>query len=158
VEIVVLKECCKCNKLKSEENFHNRENNKKRNDCIDCVRKYGIEYRKINNELIRQKKKDYHLKNPQIKRKSYLKIQYGLTIIDYENLLKLQYYKCAICKIDHVNNSQHKHFHIDHCHKTNKIRGLLCASCNTSIGHLRDNTVFLQNAIEYLEKYKDLNV
>jgi hypothetical protein len=41
---------------------------------------------------------------------------------------------------------------IDHCHTTNKVRGLLCMQCNTAIGLLKDNTKYLSNAISYLEK------
>ena len=43
---------------------------------------------------------------------------------------------------------------IDHCHKTNKIRGLLCHHCNIGLGNFNDNVVNLQLAIKYLEKNK----
>ena len=39
---------------------------------------------------------------------------------------------------------------VDHCHKTGKIRGLLCGGCNTSIGSFEDNPELLKNAIKYL--------
>lgn len=40
---------------------------------------------------------------------------------------------------------------IDHCHKTGKVRGLLCKTCNTGIGHLKDDPNILRSAINYLE-------
>jgi hypothetical protein len=46
-------------------------------------------------------------------------------------------------------------FHVDHCHETGKIRGLLCHSCNTGIGKLGDNLEGLQKAVSYLERFYD---
>lgn len=52
--------------------------------------------------------------------------------------------KCAICKIDMTSLC------IDHCHKTNKIRGLLCNPCNLGLGNFKDNPKYLKKAIKYL--------
>jgi hypothetical protein len=41
---------------------------------------------------------------------------------------------------------------VDHCHTTNKVRGLLCSSCNKGLGHFFDNQEFLNNAINYLQE------
>lgn len=46
--------------------------------------------------------------------------------------------------------------HVDHCHNTGKLRGLLCQTCNTGIGHLKDDIQTLQKAIKYLEKHTEL--
>lgn len=57
---------------------------------------------------------------------------------------------CAIC-----NKSKdlfEKGLAVDHCHKTGKIRGLLCANCNTSIGGFMDSIELLKNAIKYLQE------
>jgi Recombination endonuclease VII len=43
---------------------------------------------------------------------------------------------------------------IDHCHKTNKLRGILCRKCNAALGGFEDNPNLLQNAITYLFKLK----
>ena len=42
----------------------------------------------------------------------------------------------------------------DHCHRTGRVRGLLCMRCNTALGSFRDNLVLLQKAMEYLGKYR----
>lgn len=42
--------------------------------------------------------------------------------------------------------------HIDHCHVSNKIRGVLCFNCNHGLGNFKDNKDLLSNAIDYLDK------
>lgn len=66
---------------------------------------------------------------------------------EYTEMLIKQDNRCAICG----SYQDKKKFCVDHCHKTKKIRGLLCFHCNVGIGHLKDNIQILQNAISYLE-------
>ena len=63
-------------------------------------------------------------------------------------MLAAQDGKCAICGTTSTGNR--KAFHVDHDHKTGKVRGLLCSNCNTGIGNLRDDIGLLNRAIEYL--------
>ena len=57
---------------------------------------------------------------------------------------------CYQTEIVNVSNRQNNP-HIDHNHKTNKIRGILCGNCNMGLGHFKDNLDVLKNAIKYLE-------
>ena len=57
---------------------------------------------------------------------------------------------CLICKIH--QSEINKKFHVDHCHSTDKIRGLLCPDCNHLLGFAKDNTEILKNAIDYLQR------
>jgi hypothetical protein len=68
---------------------------------------------------------------------------YGLTVEEFNELLKLQDKKCAICykKVP---------LDVDHCHDKNRVRGLLCQKCNKGIGLLNDDIQILKNAISYL--------
>lgn len=75
----------------------------------------------------------------------HLMARYRMTIEDYENLLYKQKGACAICKV-----KKGKELHVDHCHKTGIVRGLLCGNCNRALGLMKDNMSFLKNAIEYL--------
>ena len=72
---------------------------------------------------------------------------------EYNEMLQAQKGACAICSggiCMTFKGKIRKRFDIDHCHKTGKIRGLLCSKCNTAIGLLNDNPDILRRAIEYL--------
>jgi hypothetical protein len=78
---------------------------------------------------------------------------------DYYEMLKLQNNLCAICKNPEKistspKNDNPKRLAIDHCHKTGKIRGLLCHKCNVSIGAMHESIEILQSAIAYLKKHQ----
>lgn len=87
-------------------------------------------------------------------RKWQLKTNYGITEEDYQALLEGQEGKCAICLTD-TPTGKWKVFAVDHCHKTGKVRGLLCNECNRGIGLLKDNAELLKKAAAYLERTND---
>jgi hypothetical protein len=70
----------------------------------------------------------------------------------YENAYIRQDGKCGICRT-HLNSSRYTKLAADHCHKTKKIRGLLCTQCNTAIGLMKDSTERLLAAVEYLKRH-----
>jgi Recombination endonuclease VII len=78
------------------------------------------------------------------------------SIEEYEVILKSQQNSCGIC--NGPNNTTRsgniKRFNIDHCHKSGKVRGLLCTFCNSLLGYSKDSIEILQSAIRYLEKHK----
>jgi len=59
---------------------------------------------------------------------------------------------CDICGKE-INTGTSKSGHIDHCHETGRIRGMLCQNCNNGLGHFKDNTDTMSLAIKYLKKY-----
>lgn len=64
--------------------------------------------------------------------------------------------KCAICSEPIIIDGNRKHgraAHLDHCHRTNEIRDLLCPPCNVGLGGFRDSIQFLASAIEYLRRH-----
>jgi hypothetical protein len=75
---------------------------------------------------------------------------YGLTLEKYKSLFVKQNNCCAICGAQFISA---KHTHIDHCHKTNQVRALLCHGCNTAIGLFKENIETLKSAVTYLKKY-----
>ena len=86
--------------------------------------------------------------------KSILKSKYNLTPEDYDKMLLDQGSRCAICGTQDPKtaNKATTRFAVDHCHKTGKVRGLLCDYCNVMLGRARDNKQVLQRAINYLNK------
>ncbi len=90
--------------------------------------------------------------NNKLKRKNILlKNLYGISLENYFELLKKQDNKCAICSSTQ-NNKNKTYFDVDHCHKTGKVRGLLCQSCNSGLGKFEDKIELFKRAINYLEK------
>lgn len=71
--------------------------------------------------------------------------KYGVNAEQYYEMVDRQKGLCLICGI-----KPDKCLHLDHCHSTGKVRGLLCMSCNHGIGNLRDDISVLENAIRYL--------
>lgn len=75
-----------------------------------------------------------------------LKSIYGIDVSTYNEMLKLQDGKCAICK----KLPGKRRFNVDHNHNTNEIRGLLCMHCNLMIGFFEKNRITVKMIAEYL--------
>ena len=74
--------------------------------------------------------------------------RFGLSPSDYDFLLKLQGYNCAICHKP-LKLKQYK-FAVDHCHDSDDVRGILCVRCNTALGSFDDDPDMILRAAEYL--------
>lgn len=94
-----------------------------------------------------QKKEQY---TPELGRARNLFSKYKITIDEFETLKLSQNNCCAICRISLVNENKP---HVDHSHKTGKIRGILCHLCNPGLGMFKDSIEILQAAQDYLKKY-----
>lgn len=82
-------------------------------------------------------------------RKSVLKQKYGITPARWEEMLDEQGGGCAICGDAPTGRNR---LAVDHSHASGDVRGLLCFSCNTLLGHLRDDPTLLRRAIGYLTR------
>jgi len=123
-----------------------REKNK------DRVLAQEKEYRAKNREkLALRRRQTYKKPTPEKIRENNLRALYGLSLQDEIKLLIQQGYRCAICKT-HFDELKTHMRHIDHCHKTGIVRGILCGHCNCLLGHAKDNPQTLNAAITYLKK------
>lgn len=79
----------------------------------------------------------------------------GASIDDFLAALESQGGRCAICQVNQVGADGGKNVHVDHCHKTGKFRGILCAGCNKGLGHFCDEPENLRRAAAYLVRCDD---
>ena len=126
--------------VKKNQRKYSKENPEK-------VKKSQRKYGQKNREKKRESDCERYKKNPEKYRENHLKRNYGITIDEYNSLFEKQEGRCAIYK-------EKKPLHVDHCHKTDKDRGLLCVNCNTSLGGFQDNQDYLQSAIQYLQPFR----
>lgn len=124
--------------------------------CKICKVNTNRAYLERNPDLIAYKRKIYEANRPKYDSKESvngfkqrLRRMFHLSIEDYELMLKQQNNVCKICKQPEMAFNRIK-LTVDHCHKTGKIRGLLCGRCNTMIGMAKDSLSILKAAIEYL--------
>jgi hypothetical protein len=161
-----MKLCPRCQQSKPETKFGKNKGTKDglRCYCRGCIKELNAhqyeahpEQRKVctarwhkaNAEKLRVRNARWRKDNPnRVKlhtRRANLK-RYGITIETFNALLTAQYSKCAICGTDIAKKPC-----LDHCHKTGKIRGLLCQVHNTLLGFSNDSPQILRRAAEYLE-------
>lgn len=84
-------------------------------------------------------------------RVNQLRRAYGLTPETLAQMVSAQGNKCAICSLEF---SLDRKVCVDHCHKSGRVRGALCSTCNSGIGHLKDDASVVRRALAYLEKFK----
>lgn len=78
-----------------------------------------------------------------------LRKKFGIGLVEYQQMAERQQNKCALCGRE--ERTRQRRLAIDHCHETNKIRGLLCHHCNTGLGNFMDSIALLKLAVTYLE-------
>lgn len=138
--------CIKCNILLTDKNWPVYRKNKCEYICKKCHNDRIKVWKKNNKKKVKKWCKDYYLKNKdkvgEYSRWHHLKYRYGLSKRDYEILMMNQDSKCLIC------GKRKKKLVVDHCHKIEKIRGLLCKSCNTKLGWFEH---YMYNILDYLK-------
>lgn len=132
-----MKTCTICKTEKDLDQFHKHPHtrDKRQSWCKPCA----VAYHNNRNKTKRENWRKYQYK-----------FNYGITIDDYERMLDEQNGACAICK----NPADGSALHVDHCHETAKVRGLLCKKCNLGLGFFKDSPHLLNSAAEYLGKTK----
>ena len=118
--------------------------------CKPCMVARHDEWRRANLDYCRRASKKWRDTNPRLAKDHTLRSRYGVPLGTYEKLIVKQEGKCAICQT--TNPGGKGDFHIDHCHNTSHIRGLLCHGCNVSIGHFQHDVSILKAAINYLSR------
>lgn len=114
-------------------------------------KEYQKEYRERNREKAKQTTREW-VRTDHGRNKILLN-KYGITLAQYNQMLKEQGGVCAICKQPEqmLYKGKPKRLCVDHDHKTGKVRGILCQRCNTTLGRYEDNPELMRNLITYLE-------
>ena len=118
-----------------------------------------------NKEKYRKKFQDYRDERKKIEpghRYKEVIHKHGITYDDYTKMVEEQNNLCAICSMPETrrnpkNSQEICRLVIDHCHKTNVVRGLLCHACNTAIGKFHDDPETMLNAIAYVDFWNEKN-
>lgn len=105
-------------------------------------RKYQVKHPEV---FIAQRKR-WKKENPERVRSNRLKYKYGITLDQYNLILEQQGGVCAICARLNFRNLA-----VDHCHKTGKVRGLLCDPCNVSLGLMGESIASIEKILVYLK-------
>lgn len=150
-----MKKCTKCMEDKPLVDFYIHPNTKdgRQSNCKACkMTTSSVQYLNCDKtERNKTRKEQYHNDTSGQKNRQ-LKSQYGITLEQYNQMFSDQNGCCKICNI-HQSELKRKLF-IDHCHKTGKVRGLLCVQCNSGLGFFKDELELFESAIQYLKDNK----
>lgn len=148
-----MKKCTKCEIQKPLIEFYNHVKFGPRPECKECSKARNADNWKKNKEKIDKKAREWQEANKDklatYTRKQNLKRKYGLTIEAYEEMLKSQESKCAICY-----QLSDKTLAVDHSHETGIVRSLLCNPCNTALGLLKEDIKIIESMKKYIKKHK----
>lgn len=158
--------CATCKKEKkiSEFRIDRHQIGGRSYSCRDCKREKDAIWRENNPDKIKEqnfkrtdKRREFYQSEEGIKssRRTHLKMKYGITLEQYDEMYDKQNKVCAICG-SNESCSRNKFLAVDHCHEDDKIRGLLCSNCNRALGLFKDDFKVLENAIKYLLKHKNV--
>lgn len=133
--------------------------------CLDCKSKYNHEAQERRKKLVLSGQCRYGcgpastisrtLCASCVQRRKAARIwKYGISPDDYLAMWHQQGGKCAVCREPEVSKRKGAvlNLAVDHCHKTGRVRGLLCSSCNGGMGLFKDSPERLMAAIRYLQQ------
>jgi hypothetical protein len=167
------KRCKVCGEVKPLDEFYKAAGcvDGRRGECRSCFQAKAVARAEANPELRRiarertrawveanaerkkQRNRDYAAsgRKAPADRKSHLKRNFGLTLDDYDRMLEEQGGGCAICGDPPGQTA----LHVDHCHETGVVRGLLCFRCNSALGNLRDDPDIITLALVYVTRHRE---
>ena len=166
-----MKTCCTCKReFPNTEEFFHRNGKYLRSECKACSsirtkawqrknearnKANKVRWRAENRERYQQTNREWRARNPgrsaEVSRNKYLRRKYGLDQTQLETMVAAQNGECANPGCTTPVASGGSSSHIDHDHKTGKIRGVLCQKCNQALGLLDEDKARIQGLVQYLE-------
>lgn len=157
-----MKKCKRGHVLTAENTVINKAGKRqgKYKGCRTCIndlqrvagKRHRKKHAKKRKEYGKTYNKQYSDEHKERRKHRSLLLKYGITLEEHTNLRLEQDNLCANknCGV----KLEGKHCHTDHCHTTNKVRGLLCNNCNLALGQLRDDVNVILGLAEYLQNHK----
>lgn len=157
-------QCSRISSIKTARKYKEKYGKERREKRKANIEEYRLKerlskknYYSQNSNKVKILSKNWRVNNPDKHKSSVLKRNYNITLSEYKILYELQNGLCKICHKSEVAISNYtkklKELSVDHCHKTGKIRGLLCSKCNCMIGYARESQEILLSAMNYLKEY-----
>ena len=147
---MIAKICTKCGELKPLTDFckDRAKGDGHQTYCRECNKLHCKKYKDTHKTDCAKRRKNWRKTKPgkKARRRWQLKRKYGLTLDEHRLMYILQNGRCKICG-EHVDYDKIK---TDHCHRSGKVRGLLCNRCNFLLAAI-DDKMFFDNALRYLE-------
>ena len=143
--------CPRCGERKPLEDFSKR-GGRPANYCRPCgraVQRESIERDPERRARQNERAKEWRKNNPRKAKDGVRRCTYGVAHGTYDRMLATQNGGCAICKTKEPGGRGD--FHFDHCHKSQKVRGLLCHNCNQILANAKDDVEVLLSAARYLK-------
>jgi hypothetical protein len=124
--------------------------------CRSCQNQATVDWQSRNPEKHSKAVRANQVKDPRRYKSNVLRYKYGIDMAEYDRLFEAQGGKCAGCARPgaHLASDAPRQdkLHVDHCHKTEAVRGLLCRACNMALGGLEDDRERLLSLVAYLDK------
>lgn len=112
-----------------------------------CINAKNAVWARQNGDKVKGYRKNWAAKNPTWMQEWHVKNKHSLTLDEYTQLKQRFNNQCGCCRKPVAGRA----LHVDHCHRTGVVRGILCRGCNTAIGMLGDTLESVRNAVRYLE-------
>ena len=144
------KVCRKCNRSRPRTEFQAREKRHARDGLGSYCSMCRGEYLKGWYMKRKSEGRDWYKNNRDRHKDMTLRCHFGIGLEKYNEILESQEGRCAICGKSKDDNK--KSLCVDHCHKTGKVRGLLCDHCNKGLGQFMDDPQLLLLAHEYIRR------
>ncbi len=161
--------CKGCGKTLPISSFYKRPNaNSYNSHCVTCQREMTKDWYARNREKAISKYQEWRKNNPDAvkkyrqenRRKSYQQEvirKYGVDTGWFDEQIQKQKGACATCSVKFEWGDKQTAPHVDHCHKTSSVRGILCNRCNSVLGLCEDKPELLSKLARYLKKCHGLS-
>lgn len=146
---------CKVRKVLTDFSPQSRMRDGRASWCKACMAAAGRARRQANPDLHRERDRVWYHNNRSKAQDYNLQKYYGITLEERDEMERKQKGLCAICgRKPSGGRGNTGRLHVDHCHETGVVRGLLCHDCNNGLGRFQDDVGRILAAAAYVQEYR----